>query len=149
MKIFKSKLSLAVLAIFVVGVLSLAGLSKPSFAANDGAAKACEGLQELGVDCDSGTGTAQEVASGPIKTVVGILSFVVGVACVVMIIYGAFRIVTSGGNSDTVKSGRSTIIYALVGLILVLLANVIVSLTYRQAKDIEGSKSAPIAVGLK
>ncbi len=138
MKLLKSKLNLLVIAILVTGFVGFSALaSSPTSAVNDGATKACEGLSELGVECDSGSGTAQEVASGPIRTVVGLLSFAVGVACVLMIIYGAFRIVTSGGNSDSVKSGRTTIIYALVGLVLVLLANVIVSFTYQQAKDIE------------
>lgn len=138
----KLKVFVAISVLFA-GVILFGGYGAGSaFANSDGAAKACEGLQTLGVECDSTSGSAQDVASGPIKTVVRLLSFLVGVACVLMIIYGAFRIVTSGGNSDSVKSGRTTIIYALVGLVLVLLANVIVSFTYKQAKDIESGASS-------
>jgi uncharacterized membrane protein YuzA (DUF378 family) len=108
-------------------------------AVNDGAEQACKGLSELGVDCDSGTGTAQDVASQPIKTITKLLSFIVGATCVVMIIYGALRFVTSGGNSDSTKSARSIIIYALVGLALALLANLIISFTFKQAKELESN----------
>lgn len=149
MRVFKFRLSLVLVATFALAILFFAGFSESTFAVNDAADKACEGLSQLGVTCDSSAGSAEEVAKKPIEAVVGILSFVVGVACVLMIIYGAFRVVTSGGNSDTVKSGRSTIIYALIGLMLVLLANVIVSFTYKKAKEIESNKSVPLVVGLK
>ena len=58
--------------------------------------------------------------------VINILSIVVGIVAVIMIIYGGFRYITSGGESGSVSSAKNTLIYAIVGLILVALAQVIV-----------------------
>jgi hypothetical protein len=61
-----------------------------------------------------------------IKTVINILSVVVGVVAVIMIIIGGFKYITSSGDSNNVASAKNTIIYAIVGLIIVALAQVIV-----------------------
>jgi Type IV secretion system pilin len=61
-----------------------------------------------------------------IKTVINILSAIVGAVSVIMIIIGGFKYVTSNGDSNSVSSAKNTIIYALVGLIIVAFAQVIV-----------------------
>jgi hypothetical protein len=43
-----------------------------------------------------------------------------------MIIVGGLRLVLSGGNPQTVTSARDSIIYALVGIVIAVLAQVIV-----------------------
>jgi hypothetical protein len=47
---------------------------------------------------------------------------------VIFIIIGGIRYATSGGDSDKVKKAKDTLLYALIGLGISLLANVIVSL---------------------
>ena len=61
-----------------------------------------------------------------IRTVINIFSIVVGVVAVIMIIVGGFRYITSGGDSSNVSSAKNTIIYALIGLVIVALAQFIV-----------------------
>jgi len=61
-----------------------------------------------------------------ITTVINIFSLLVGVIAVIMIIYGGIRFILSGGDSGNVSSARNTIIYAIVGLIIVALAQIIV-----------------------
>lgn len=61
-----------------------------------------------------------------VATAVNILSFVVGIAAVIMIILGGFKFVTSGGDSNSTNSARNTIIYALVGLVIAAMAQIIV-----------------------
>lgn len=61
-----------------------------------------------------------------INNVVNIISIIVGIISVIMIIYGGFRMVTSGGNPENTKAARNAIIYALVGLLIVAFAQVIV-----------------------
>src|SRR5581483_4205681 len=56
------------------------------------------------------------------KTVVNIFSLIVGVVAVIMIIYGGFRYITSGGETTAVGNAKNTIIYAIIGLLLVALA---------------------------
>ncbi len=78
-------------------------------------------------DCDSkGTNSQESKLNNMIKNIVNFISVIVGVVAVIMIIYGGFRYITSGGDSAGVGAAKNTIIYALVGLIIVALAQVIV-----------------------
>lgn len=76
-------------------------------------------------DCSSTTDAGTSVTS-IIKKVIQILSVIIGAIAVVMIIIGGFRYVTSAGNAEGTKSARNTILYALVGLVVVALAQIIV-----------------------
>ncbi len=61
-----------------------------------------------------------------IKSIVDILSVIIGIIAVIFVIIGGFKFITSGGDSGKVASARSTVIYAIVGLIVVALAQVLV-----------------------
>lgn len=61
-----------------------------------------------------------------VATVINVFSWVVGVISVIMIIYGGFKYITSGGDAGGVTAAKNTILYAIVGLIIVALAQVIV-----------------------
>ena len=58
--------------------------------------------------------------------IINILSIVVGVVAVFMIIIAGIRFITAGGDSNGISSARNTILYAIVGLLVVALAQVIV-----------------------
>jgi len=75
--------------------------------------------------CNNGTPASSSLAVIA-KTVVNIFSLLVGIVAVIMIIYGGFRYITSGGESGAVGNAKNTIIYAIVGLILVALAQTLV-----------------------
>jgi hypothetical protein len=79
----------------------------------------------------SNTCTADKTDQGTTLTdfiakVLNVLSLIVGVVAVIMIIVGGFRYVTSAGNPEGTKGARSTILYAIVGLIVVALAQAVV-----------------------
>ena len=61
-----------------------------------------------------------------VSQVINLLSLAVGVVAVIMIIVGGFKYITSGGDSGNVTGAKNTILYAVVGLIVVALAQVIV-----------------------
>ena len=65
--------------------------------------------------------------------VVNIFSIIVGAVAIIMIIYGGFRYITSGGDSGNVGNAKNTLIYAIVGLVIVALAQVIVHFVLAQA----------------
>lgn len=44
---------------------------------------------------------------------------VVGIVALFMFIYAGIRILTSQGNSDTVKTARNTMVYAAIGLAVI------------------------------
>ena len=61
-----------------------------------------------------------------IKTVIDLASMIVGAVSVIMIIVGGLRYITSAGDSSKVSSAKSTILYAIVGLVIVVFAQTIV-----------------------
>jgi cytochrome bd-type quinol oxidase subunit 2 len=63
---------------------------------------------------------------GVITAIINLMSVLVGVVSVIMIILGGFRYITSGGDTSNVTSAKNTIIYALIGLVVVALAQFIV-----------------------
>lgn len=77
-----------------------------------------------GGNCDEGAGEGK--LNNLIRQIVNIISVIVGIVAVIMIMYGGFRYITSGGDSGNVGTAKNIIIYALVGLIIVALAQIIV-----------------------
>jgi fumarate reductase subunit D len=63
------------------------------------------------------------------------------IVCVFMILWAAFNYVTSGGDEKKVESAKKTIYYAVIGLIVALLAVSIVGLV---RGVIEGGASGPV-----
>jgi hypothetical protein len=65
--------------------------------------------------------------SGIFTQVTNILLFLIGVLSVIILIFGGLRYVISGGNSSAVTAAKNTILYAIVGLIVAILAYAIVN----------------------
>jgi hypothetical protein len=88
--------------------------------------KVCDGFKTTGdnLGCDD-TGDDNSFA-GLAKRVINIFSIVVGAVSVIMIIIGGFRYIISGGDSNGVSGAKNTIMYAIIGLVVVLFAQVIV-----------------------
>lgn len=117
-----------VMVVIVFGFVSVvqfaAGPTASAALFNSAKQDACSGTQLTGSGaCDA---TAADKINSIITTVVNILSIIVGIAAVVMIIIGGFRLVTSGGDPNTVSSARKGILYALVGLVVVAFAQFMV-----------------------
>lgn len=68
-----------------------------------------------------------------ISTVINVFSAIIAAVSVIMIIYGGFRYITSGGKEEGVKGAKSTIMYAIIGLVIVALAQVIVKFVLNKA----------------
>ena len=49
-----------------------------------------------------------------------------GVITVIMIIWGAFQYFTAYGNEEKAQSGKKIITWAIIGLVVIILANVII-----------------------
>jgi len=104
-------------------------LKSPVFAADPITPGLCAGVNlEVGTDCSTGLTDAEasEKFNRIIKTVINLFSLVVGVVSVIMIIYGGLRYITSGGNDTSVTGAKNTILYAIIGLVIVALAQVMV-----------------------
>jgi lysylphosphatidylglycerol synthetase-like protein (DUF2156 family) len=77
-----------------------------------------------------------------VQTVVNILSLVVGAVAVVMIVVGGLKYVSSQGDSSAVSSAKNTVIYAVVGLIIVAMAQIIVAFVVQRSTDTSSGSGA-------
>lgn len=85
---------------------------------------------------DPNAGQGDKNLTDIITTVVNIISIIVGVVAVIMIIWGGLKYITSGGESGKITSAKNTIIYALIGLVVVALAQFIVRFVLSKATDV-------------
>ncbi len=69
---------------------------------------------------------AEDKLNKLITQIINVLSVIIGIVAVIMIIWGGFKFITSSGDSGNVSSAKNTVIYAIIGLIIVALAQVIV-----------------------
>lgn len=127
--------------------ISLAGVNVGSALANiDG--NVPTGGNGDGKNTDTATDTAVAITNplrfddvgSLIKAVGGFLFGLASALLTVMILWGAFQLMTSGGNADRIKTGRSTITWAAIGFAVVLVAGGVGSLV----ADILGGPSADI-----
>jgi len=121
--------------LFVAALALLMGLggAAPALVSADTPKTAvCTALQ-AGFDCTTAppNGTSINTAIG---AVINILSFLVGTVAVIMIIYGGFRYISSGGDSGKITSAKNTIIYAIIGLVVTAFAQVIVRFVLQKIK---------------
>ena len=78
-----------------------------------------------GTACPTTAG-ADATINGTIRRAIQIFQVVVGLISVFMLIIGGLKYITSGGDSGSVGSAKNTILYAVIGLVVVGLAQVIV-----------------------
>lgn len=112
-------LSAGILVGLVLGGI-LAPVSAPVFA--DAAGEICQGIGVASGDgCDRG-----DELNNLVRNVINIFSVIIGVVAVIMIMVAGFKYITANGDSGNITSAKNTLIYAIVGLILAGLAQVIV-----------------------
>ena len=87
---------------------------------------------QTGVKKAGGGGRSNNNLSGLIKKVVNILLFLIGAVAVIMIIIGGIRYTISNGEGAQVTGAKNTILYAVIGLVVALLAYAIVNFVLDQ-----------------
>ena len=82
-----------------------------------------------GANCAKGNKVADNLAGqgGIFQTIVNILLFLVGAVAVIMLIIGGLRYITSDGDSGRITQAKQTVLYAIIGLIVAILAYAIVN----------------------
>lgn len=125
MKQLKARL----LAVLVVPALMLGVLALPTavgavgLSEGAGAAKGDDQTQ-----CLFGTeGTACEGKTPMFRVITNVLLFIIGAISVIMLIIGGIRYTVSGGDSAAVKSAKDTILYAIIGIVVAILAYAVVN----------------------
>lgn len=87
-----------------------------------------EGAADLIQKGADSTGQKDTRSAGDLaKDFVNIMLFAIGILAVIMIIWGGIRYVLSGGDSTAISAAKKTILYAVVGLVVAILAYAIVN----------------------
>lgn len=120
------------IALVIASLSVLLGVMTPAVAS----ASVFDGSKEAvcgGIALDD-TSSCSTVAAGKkdpnsiIKMALQIFSAIVGVIAVVVIIISGVKYITSGGDSGKTAQAKDTLLYAVIGLVVALLAQVIVQL---------------------
>lgn len=113
--------------LLVAACVVIAGLSGlvPAIVSADTAKETVCAALDAGNDCTKNP-TGSVNINSVIATVINILSFVTAVVAVVMIIVAGFRYITAAGDSSKLTGAKNTLIYAIIGLVIVALAQTIV-----------------------
>lgn len=102
----------------------------------------CQGANKLEVVTTDPTGACAEITQDTtggfnkvLTKIINIFSVIVGVIAVIMIIVGGFRYIVSGGKQESVTGAKNTILYALIGLIIVAVAQIIVRFVLKNTQE--------------
>lgn len=116
-------------ALLLVPVLAL-GVSvvAPQAATTHAACSNSVNLQN-GANCAQGDDQQSNLfgAGGIFNTITNVLLFIIGAISVIMLIIGGIRYTVSGGDAGAVTSAKNTILYAIVGIVVAILAYAVVN----------------------
>jgi len=132
---------LIITAVVLIGLA--VPLAAPAIVSADIQSSLCGSAQDLSVNPTStckDTGGSESRFQAILTDIINIFSIVVGVVAVIMIIFGGFKYITSAGNQENIKTAKTTIIYAIIGLVIVALAQIIVKFVLNQTTN-PGSNS--------
>ncbi len=126
--------------------LMLSGLVFGAFVASFSATAVYAQIDPVGQACEAlgaasgSSGDCEDPAAGPkidntLKLGINAFSFIVGVAAVIMILVGGFKYVTSQGESSNTAGAKNTILYAIIGLVVVALAQIVVKFVLERAPE--------------
>lgn len=92
-------------------------------------ASAVNVFDQCGSNADAAVCKAQseDSATSMITIVINTLLFIIGIIAVIMIIVGGIRYTVSNGNASSTKEAKDTILYAVIGLIIAMMAYAIVN----------------------
>lgn len=88
-----------------------------------GGGSSVAGTASGGTICDSQGDDFYEI----MKTIINTILMVLGMVAVIMIVIGGIRYTTSNGEASQIQSAKNTVLYAVVGLIVAILAFAIVN----------------------
>ena len=100
-------------------------------------------LQTVTAFGGTASGTSAQDVLDAIELVVNAILTLVGIIAVIFVIIGGVRYITSQGDESAVAQAKLTIIYALFGIIIVILSAVLVNIIISAA---DGNNSSKIVI---
>ena len=114
-----------IVGLLAVPVLALAVGSAPAFATSlsiPGGATSARGNDQSGCLFGNEPGCEGTDQTPIFRTITNVLLFIIGAISVIMLIIGGIRYTTSNGDQQAVQNAKNTILYAVVGLVIAILA---------------------------
>lgn len=120
------------LLISVLGLTTIVMPAAVSHAADSPLRKACNNLsdaekKESAACSTDGSNPVSGNTDSVLFKVTQLISVFAGVIAIIIIIVGGISMMTSGGDSQKFANGRNTVIFAAVGLIVVVIAQWLVA----------------------
>lgn len=93
----------------------------------------CQGANSVsgGTGCTGGSSDIDRVLTVGLNT----FSIVVGIIAVIMMVVAGFKYITAGGDSGNITSAKHTMVYVIVGLVIVALSQFIVQFVLDKASN--------------
>ncbi|HSW79697.1 MAG TPA: hypothetical protein VLG47_02870 [Candidatus Saccharimonadales bacterium] len=88
---------------------------------------ACGGVGQVG---GTGCGKANDTISNLMHVALNLLSLAAGFIAVVMVIISGIKFMTAAGDASQISSARQSLIYAMVGIIVAALAQLLVHFVF-------------------
>jgi TRAP-type C4-dicarboxylate transport system permease small subunit len=107
-------------AIFFVAAVLLVSFSSPVALAQGGGSS-------MGLDVVDGYSPPARDLPSTILIIVNYVLVIVGVVALAYLIYGGFLYITSHGDTSQVDSAKNTIVYAVIGIIVIGVAAAVVN----------------------
>jgi cytochrome bd-type quinol oxidase subunit 2 len=90
----------------------------------------------------AGCGTeADDTVNSRVTTLINATTFTAGIVCVVFVVYGGVKFTSSEGEPAKVEEAKKLIMYAIIGLVVVVLAFAIVNFLLVGMGETVGSRS--------
>lgn len=90
---------------------------------------ACEINKKATVESEACKVSGADPITGPngtIAKVTRLLAYITGIAAIILMIIGGIMYILSGGDSSKVSAAKNTVLYAAIGLIIVIMAQAII-----------------------
>lgn len=110
----------------LLAICTVSGLMVAPSPANAATSKEqiCEGISATGGSCDPQA--ASLTIDNVLRIALNTLSFIAGLIGVIMVIIGGIKYITSQGDASSINSAKNTILYALVGIVVAVVAQFLV-----------------------
>ena len=127
-KLAKYKIVMAVVAVFVMGMLFAPALPTDA-----------QATDPFGLDYGTDTGLGHADIRTTISSIINVALGLLGIVAVVIVLWGGFRWMTAGGNEEKVGEARKIIFSGVIGLAIILSAFAIATFVLKQLADATGA----------
>ncbi len=94
---------------------------------------------ETGIDYGTATGLGTKDIREGVMSIVNVLLGFLGILAIIIILWGGFRWLTSGGNEEKVGEAKKIITAGIIGLVIIFTAYAIATFVIQQLLEATGA----------